>query len=118
MRRPDFRDHDMLQQILNAGHPAQAKDLGRLVRGFDESVWVAKRYGIVVRGNLAKFSQNDDLLRYLLSTAPRVLVEASPRDPVWGIGLSEREGLASRPSEWRGLNLLGFALMEVRERLS
>ena len=113
-----FRDNDMCEQILNAEHPAQAKDLGRRVRGFEESVWMAKRYEIAIRGNLAKFSQNDDLLRYLLSTAPRVLAEASPRDSVWGIGLSERDGLASRPSEWKGRNLLGFALMDVRERLS
>ncbi len=67
---------------------------------------------------MAKFSQNDVLLTYLLSTTPRVLVEASPRDSVWGIGISERDLLASRPSEWKGLNLLGFALMDVRERLS
>jgi hypothetical protein len=104
--------------ILAAEHPAEAKKLGRLVRGFDDAVWEAERYAIVVRGNLAKFGQHEELRRYLLSTAPRILVEASPRDRVWGIGLGGHNEKAQRPSEWRGRNLLGFALTTVRERLT
>jgi ribA/ribD-fused uncharacterized protein len=113
-----FGDDEMLRLILAADHPAEAKKLGRSVRAFDDTIWNAERYRIVVRANLAKFGQHDDLRRYLLSTAPRLLVEASPRDTVWGIGLSAQNDKAMRPSEWRGKNLLGFALTEVRDRLA
>jgi ribA/ribD-fused uncharacterized protein len=75
------------------------------------------RYEIVVAGNLAKFTQNDDLGRFLASTSNRVLVEASRLDRVLGIGLDASDERAGSPARWRGLNLLGFALMEVRERL-
>jgi ribA/ribD-fused uncharacterized protein len=68
-------------------------------------------------GNVAKFAQNDELRRYLLSTGSRVLVEASPLDRVWGIGLAEDDQWATAPSRWRGKNLLGLALLKVRERL-
>ena len=88
-------------------------------RGFDESVWMAKRYEIVVRGNLAKFNQNDDLLRYLLSTAaPRYSSKRALAILCGALGSRSGTELASRPSEWKGLNLLGFALMDVRARLS
>lgn len=110
-----FGDSDALRAILEAEHPAEAKRQGRLVRGFDETIWQRERYGIVLRGNLAKFGQHAELRAYLLSTAPRVLVEASPLDREWGIGLGAESDKASRPSEWRGRNLLGFALTEVRE---
>lgn len=113
-----FGDEGTRQRIITSAHPAEAKRLGRLVRGFDETAWAAARFDIVSRGNLAKFSRHDDLRRYLASTTPQVLVEASPRDPVWGIGLSAQDERAGRLSEWRGQNLLGFALMEVRSRLS
>ena len=112
-----FGDEEARQAILRAGHPGEAKKHGRLVRGFDEAVWVAERFGIAVRGNLAKFGQTDELRRYLLSTAPRVLVEASPYDRIWGVGLSPSEERVHRPSDWRGQNLLGFALMAVRRQL-
>jgi ribA/ribD-fused uncharacterized protein len=113
-----FGDKETRAKILGAAHPAEAKNLGRHVSGFDEDRWRSQRYAIVVRGNLAKFGQHDDLRRYLRSTSPRVLVEASPMDLVWGIGLAERDDRGSRPSDWRGMNLLGFALGEVRERLA
>ncbi len=112
-----FGDEEARARIIAALQPAEAKRIGRLVRDFDERVWVAERYGIVVRGNLAKFGQDHDLRRYLVSTAPRLPVEASPVDRVWGIGLSAQDDRAARPSEWRGQNLLGFALAEVRDRL-
>jgi ribA/ribD-fused uncharacterized protein len=72
----------------------------------------------VVRGNFAKFSQNAELKEFLLQTSSRVLVEASPYDQVWGIGLIESDERANDPAQWNGLNLLGFALMEVRSRLA
>jgi ribA/ribD-fused uncharacterized protein len=70
------------------------------------------------RGNLAKFAQHPDLAGFLLGTRERVLVEASPVDRVWGIGLAAGDERAGSPREWRGLNLLGFALMAAREALA
>jgi ribA/ribD-fused uncharacterized protein len=113
-----FDDMKILGQILDAEHPGEANKLGRLVQGFDEMEWQRHRFEIVVRGNLAKFSQSEDLRAYLLSTAPRILVEASPRDRIWGIGLVQSDLRALEPSQWRGRNLLGFALTEVRARLT
>jgi hypothetical protein len=112
-----FGDEEVRQKILATDNPAVAKNLGREVRGFDEARWVEARYGIVVAGNLAKFGQDAELKGYLLSTGNKVLVEAAPRDTIWGIGLGAENPLARDPRQWRGLNLLGFALMEVRERL-
>jgi ribA/ribD-fused uncharacterized protein len=112
-----FGDTASAKKILNAGHPGEAQALGRKVRGFDQQTWEAERFGIVVRGNRAKFSQHDDLLAYLRATENRVLVEASPRDRVWGIGLGETDPLAASPATWKGLNLLGFALMQARAEL-
>jgi ribA/ribD-fused uncharacterized protein len=112
-----FDDDEAVATVLGAPTPQAAKAAGRKVRGFSESEWAAARYEIVVAGNLAKFTQNDDVRRFLTSTGRRVLVEASPLDRVWGIGLDEGDERAASPSRWRGSNLLGFALMEVRERL-
>ncbi len=113
-----FGDDAARARILAAERPEEAKRLGRVVHGFDDAVWEADRYRIVVRGNLAKFGQNEDLRRYLLSTAPRLPVEASPLDQVWGIGLAAGDERARRPSQWRGRNLLGFALADVRDLLA
>jgi len=91
--------------------------LGRRVSGFDEQRWAAERFGLVVRGNVAKFSQNAELAEFLLGTGDRVLIEAAPVDTVWGTGLAANDERAPSPDLWPGLNLLGFALMEVRGRL-
>lgn len=112
-----FGDKASHAQILNAEHPKKAKNLGRIVTGFNESVWLRHRYDIVVTANEAKFRQNDQLSNFLLSTGERILVEASPLDKIWGIGLTENDAKASSPQHWQGLNLLEFALMEARERL-
>ncbi|SNQ47785.1 conserved hypothetical protein [Frankia canadensis] len=112
-----FGDDDALETILAAPDPGRAKALGRRVRGFDEAIWERHRYEIVVAGNLAKFAQNDRLRGFLLATGDDVLVEASPLDAVWGIGLSAGDPRATRPADWPGLNLLGFALMDVRAML-
>ncbi|OPG08048.1 NADAR family protein [Microbispora sp. GKU 823] len=112
-----FGDTRAAEQILAAGHPGEAKKLGRAVRGFDEQLWNAHRFGIVVRGSIAKFGQNPELRHYLLATAGRVLVEASPLDRIWGIGLTADDERAASPATWQGLNLLGFALMEARDAL-
>ncbi|RLK59516.1 NADAR family protein [Actinokineospora cianjurensis] len=113
-----FEDDDRAEQILQAAHPAQAKDLGRTVRGFDPELWEAHRYDIVLAGSVAKFGQNPDLRAYLLGTGQRVLVEASPLDAVWGIGLTADDPRAEDPTRWPGLNLLGRALGQTRDILS
>jgi len=108
---------ELISKIIAATHPQKAKQLGRQVEGFNNEVWNKYRFDIVVRGNYAKFIQNSDLAEFLIGTGNRVLVEASPVDSIWGIGLAEDHQDANNPFKWRGLNLLGFALMEVRERL-
>lgn len=113
-----FGDADAEARILAARSPAEAKNVGGLVRGFDEERWAAERFGIVVAGSVAKFGQDPALRGYLLATGARVLVEASPVDRVWGIGLAAGDERATDPGRWRGENLLGFALMEARERLA
>jgi ribA/ribD-fused uncharacterized protein len=112
-----FQDEAALEQILAAKSPAIAKALGRKVARFDEQVWREARWDIVVQGNLAKFGQHDDLRTFLLNTVDRVLVEASPFDRIWGIGMAAKGPSVEDPSQWKGLNLLGFALMEARARL-
>ncbi|MFC9339352.1 NADAR family protein [Streptomyces sp. NPDC057020] len=112
-----FEDAEAERAALSARTPAEAKKAGRLVRGFDETVWARERYGIVVEGSVRKFSSDEALRGYLLGTGTRVLVEASPVDRVWGIGLAADDPRAHDPASWRGDNLLGFALMEARERL-
>jgi ribA/ribD-fused uncharacterized protein len=112
-----FGDPETAERIRRAPDPAAAKALGREVRGFDEQRWAQRRFEIVVAGNLAKFSQHGRLRQFLLATGDQVLVEAAARDPIWGIGLAPGDERAASPGRWPGLNLLGFALMEVRERL-
>lgn len=112
-----FGDEEALARTLEAKSPAAAKKFGRQVRGYDDAAWEAARFDAVVRGNIAKFEQNEDLGLFLAGTGSRVLVEASPRDRIWGIGMGASNPAASEPSRWRGRNLLGFALMEVRSAL-
>ncbi|MFC0533686.1 NADAR family protein [Phytohabitans kaempferiae] len=112
-----FADEEGLAAVLAAVSPGAAKAAGRKVRGFDEQRWTDARYDIVVAGNLAKFGQHAALRDFLLATGDRVLVEASPLDRVWGIGMAPGHPDVPHPLRWRGLNLLGFALMDVREKL-
>ncbi|MGW5423556.1 NADAR family protein [Streptomyces sp. NPDC003943] len=112
-----FGDAEAAGAALAARSPAEAKKAGRLVRGFDETVWQQRRYGIVVEGSVHKFASDESLRAFLVGTGTRVLVEASPLDRIWGIGLAADDPRATDPERWRGLNLLGFALMEARERL-
>jgi ribA/ribD-fused uncharacterized protein len=112
-----FADEETREKILKATSPEAAKRLGRQVRGFDERAWAEARSRLVIEGNLAKFSQHRALGQFLIKTHNKVLVEASPVDRIWGIGLAADDAQAENPEKWRGLNLLGFALMEVRQRL-
>jgi len=112
-----FGDQEIREQILKCSDPRQIKALGRKVKGFDQAVWDKAKHSIVLNGNWCKFSQNRDLREFLLSTGDSVLVEASPYDSIWGISLSASSPEAQDPFKWHGQNLLGFALMEVRDEL-
>lgn len=112
-----FGDAEAERAALAARTPAEAKNAGRLVRGFDEAIWKRERFAVVRSGNVHKFGQDAALRDFLLATGDRVLVEASPMDRIWGIGLASDDERAQDPARWRGLNLLGFALMEAREEL-
>lgn len=112
-----FGDAEAEAEAVAARTPAAAKKVGRLVRDFDDTVWVRERFALVVEGSVHKFGQDPALRAYLLDTGERVLVEASPVDRIWGIGLAKDDPRAADPASWRGLNLLGFALMEARTRL-
>lgn len=110
-----FGDNKIYSEIMNAYHPKQFKDLGRKISGFNEKVWNANKTDIVIKGNTAKFSQNQELKYFLLNTNNRILVEASPYDKIWGIGMKSDDTRCENPTLWNGENLLGFCLMEVRD---
>ncbi|TQS32440.1 hypothetical protein Golomagni_07242 [Golovinomyces magnicellulatus] len=131
-----FNDSDVAAQVLTAKHPRQVKALGRAVSNFDEQIWEENRDSIVLQGNILKFTRavteegfrlattskpdgvpfiRGSLKEMLVETGDRELVEASPYDRIWGVGFKPEDAAANRPS-W-GLNLLGKALMSVREQL-
>lgn len=112
-----FKDDEILEQILKSNNPKQIKELGRKIKNFNEDVWKRIRYSIILNGNFAKFLQNEELMEFLLQTKNKVLVEASPYDRIWGIGMSVDNKNINNPLLWKGQNLLGFALMEVRDEL-
>lgn len=111
-----FGDEEMEAVIMEAKHPKAMKAYGRAVKNFDKDVWEKNGYEIVRRGNHAKFSQNPQLWDFLRATRNRIIVEASPYDRIWGIGMKSGPE-AENPLKWRGRNLLGFALTEVRDQL-
>jgi conserved hypothetical protein, ribA/ribD-fused len=112
-----FGDNAMREKILLAQSPLEAKQLGRKVKNFDPKVWGENCFDIVCEGNFHKFAQYTDLQNFLLDTKEHILVEASPMDRIWGIGMGQNNENAENPRLWRGSNLLGFALMEVRNKL-
>lgn len=112
-----FGDSQTALQILMEKMPSKQKALGRQVSGFDESVWKQMREPIVKAILLKKFSQNEDLIVELFKTQGKTLVEASPVDNIWGIGLAEDDERAANRTSWNGLNLLGKLLTEVRGEL-
>ena len=112
-----FGDEETRQRIMKEDSPDEIKQLGREVKGFDSDVWDQHKFDVVVKGNLAKFGQNETLLKFLLGTGSAILVEASPYDRVWGIGMKEDNKDATDAEKWFGINLLGFALMVVRDKL-
>lgn len=112
-----FGDAEVASRILASASPKTHKALGRKVQNFDDAVWKRERERIVYEGNHAKFTQNPELLKLLLATAGTELVEASPMDRIWGVGLSAEDPRIQDPSRWRGQNLLGQVLTRLREDL-
>lgn len=119
-----FNDFDSVHKILEPGHSAyHYKKLGREVENFNEDEWSKVRYGYMLEALWLKYTQNAKLQDILLNTKDAILVETSPFDKVWGVGLAKKskEGNPQKdwrnPLKWRGENLLGFALMETREKL-
>lgn len=112
-----FEDLDLHDRITRAASPGLARHLGNEVSIFDEERWEIFRREIAVLGNWAKFGQHQILHDYLIRTGDSVLVEANPVDPIFGIGLRAEDPRALDPEQWQGINLQGFALMEVRRLL-
>ena len=112
-----FGDKDVAAQILATNDVAEIKALGRLVAHYSERYWNGIRQIVVFTGLLAKFTQNDDLKAQLAATKGSVLDECAVRDTIWGIGLSMKDPDRLDIGKWKGQNLLGYALMMVRERL-
>jgi ribA/ribD-fused uncharacterized protein len=112
-----FDDAEVAAEILAADHPRQHKALGRKVKQFDDKRWRRERETIVRAGNHAKFTQNPALHAELLATRGTTLVEASPYDKIWGIGLAATDPRAADASQWKGQNLLGKILTALRDEL-
>jgi len=113
-----FGDIETAEKILICPSPADAKHLGRQVENFDPEIWDEISYEIMRVVNMAKYSQNENLKQLLLSTRGTELVEASPVDKIWGIGLAAEDPRANDKLQWLGENRLGNVLMRVRAALS
>ena len=112
-----FGDEAVAEQILKTDDVARIKELGRLVSGYNENIWNGMRQLIVYEGLVAKFSQNEELKERLLQTGDALLAECAVHDRIWGIGLSMKDEKKFEISQWRGENLLGYALMIVRNKI-
>lgn len=112
-----FNDFDALEKIMLSDDPAEQKAFGRQIIGFNKKHWDTVCRKIVYDGNYAKFTQNHDLYDELMSTIGKELVEASPYDKIWGIGLAEDNPKAWDKKTWEGTNWLGEAIMKVRQEL-
>ena len=112
-----FNDSEIAKQILETNDVACIKKLGRLVSGYNDSVWNGIRQIVVYEGLIAKFSQNDELQKKLKDTQDAILAECAVQDRIWGIGLSMNDSNRQYLEQWNGQNLLGYTLMMVRDRL-
>lgn len=112
-----FGDRDAEDAILATPDPAQQKRLGQHVRNFEQELWDHWKVDIVYRGSQAKFTQNEGAARQLKATGATMLVEANPRDWIWGVGLHVEDPQVHDPAQWRGTNLLGRVLTRIREEL-
>lgn len=112
-----FGDENIAAQILATDDVSEIKALGRLVSGYDESIWNGIRQIVVYNGLLAKFSQNPEMMEQLKATGKAIPAECAVKDKIWGIGMSMQDPDRFDPAKWKGQNLLGYALMMVREKL-
>ena len=112
-----FKDEEIAEKILATTDVAVIKALGRKVKGYNDGYWNGVRQLLVYEGLKEKFAQNEDLKRQLLDTEDSILAECAVNDRIWGIGLSMKDSNRLEPEKWRGQNLLGYALMMVRERI-
>lgn len=112
-----FQDEEIAKKILNTKDVAKIKKLGRNVKNYNDTIWNGVRQIIIYQGLLEKFKQNDILKFKLLSTKDAILAECAVKDRIWGIGLSMKDESRFDMDKWKGQNLLGFALMKVRENL-
>ena len=112
-----FGDAETRQKILASCDPKEQKELGRKVKNFNADVWNANAKSIVYEGCKLKFAQNHNLLKTLLETEGTLIVEASPYDKIWGIGLAEDNPLIHDPKNWQGTNWLGEVLTQLRDNL-
>lgn len=110
-----FHDSETAKKILATEEIAEHKRLGRRVKKYNEEVWVLHRRRVAYEANKHKFSQDLTLLETLLHTAGEILVEASPNDKVWGVGMSAEDPDIADPAKWRGENYLGYVLTMLRE---
>lgn len=113
-----FEDYDIADKILITPVPYEAKALGRLVKGYVDEDWNKVRYFFMYQANLLKYTQNEDLKTKLLATGDKILVEVNPRDNIWGIGMDENNPDILDETKWKGQNLLGKVLMDVRDALN
>lgn len=112
-----FNDVEVANAIMREPNPREQKALGRKIRNFDDQIWKQNCMRIVYEANLAKFTQNPELKAALLSTEYRILVEASPKDFIWGIGMHYDDEGVDNPANWKGTNLLGQVLTLVKHEL-
>ncbi len=112
-----FHDEKAMAAIMASHDQGEIKQIGRNVKNYDKHVWEGMRQMVVYRGLMAKFTQNPELLEALLDTGDAILAECSPSDEIWGIKRSLADERRFDPAQWGGTNLLGYALMEVREQL-
>lgn len=110
-----FGDRESADIILKNPNPDAAKRQGKLVKNYDDKIWASQRYQVVVAGSLHKFTSTPELTKALLDTGDAILVEASPYDKIWGIGMDVNHPDVEDPEKWQGDNLLGYALMEARD---
>ena len=112
-----FKDEEIAEKILATTDVAVIKALGRKVKGYNDGYWNGVRQLLVYEGLKEKFTQNENLKKLLLDTEDSILAECAVNDRIWGIGLSMKDSNRLEPEKWRGQNLLGYALMMVRERI-
>ena len=111
-----FNDLAIYQKIMASDDPGECKDLGKLVSNFNPAVWDSCKREIVYNANYAKFTQNPELMAKLKATGDAIMAEASPQDRIWGIGMAADDPDARYPEKWKGENILGSILMEIRQQ--